>query len=99
MLVRIDQFEVVDGVGVFFMSHVHCENRQGILWSITSFFYPSEGIDCKRMAQRVWSSTTDVSVADNLFGLSESDFFYCLVEIVTNLPLVQALVLISDQEI
>jgi len=51
------------------------------------------------MPQRVWSSTTDVSVADNLFGLSESDFFYCLVEIVANLLFVQALVLISDQEI
>ncbi len=39
----------------------------------------------------MWGSTTDIGVADNLFGLSESDFSHCLVEVVANLLVVQAL--------
>ena len=51
------------------------------------------------MSETVRGWTTDVGVADNPFGLSESDFSYCLVEIVTNLLVVQALGGIADQEI
>lgn len=84
MLVRIDQFKVVDSVEVHPVPHVYRKNRQSVLWRITSFSYPPECIDCKRMSQRVRCRGADVGVAYNLSGLGEPDLFSCLVEIVAN---------------
>ncbi|MDA3833073.1 MAG: hypothetical protein PF495_06710, partial [Spirochaetales bacterium] len=63
-------FKVVGSVDVHSVPHVYSKNRQSVLWRITSFFYPPEGIDCKLVAQRVRGRGADVGVANNLFGLS-----------------------------